>query len=513
MYVIRHKLKPKCNDITIIEKRFHLVSKIHNNLVSYAKKHLRMLKRDKDYRSALTAYHEAKNAENAIAKKTASDILNKRIEFYGLTKTALEKYVSVDQKKYTQHLSSQQCQAEAARVLKGVEAVLYSNGKDVHYKKYDDFNTICCKCPTNGIRLYDAIHTDFLPKSMEKPDFECIEWLGLIIPVEIDWKDPYVLAAMDNPDVAYCEIVRIPFNDGYHYYVDVYFRGTAPRKTKQKDIGVGVAGIDPGVSTVAVTTDDALFLEELAPRAKEYNKKIAKLQRQIDASTRATNPENYNEDGTCKKGKHKWVFSKSCLRRKQQLRVLYRKKSAYIKQSHRELINKLLAHADIYKVEKMTFKALQRRSKKTERQDKTSEVKNKKGEVKKVKKFKKKKRFGKSLNDRAPSEFLTLLQEKCAQYGLPYIEIKTSEFKASQYNHTTNKYDKCPLDQRSKDIGGHEVQRDLYSSFLIQHSNAAGTKPRRKDCVRDFDNFLYLHDNLIEKMKVDGKTMKQCFGF
>lgn len=511
MYVLRHKLKPSTNDIFIIEKRFHLIAKVHNNLVFYAKKHLRMLKRDSVYREALKAYVAAKEAADDSAKKIAAKLLQERIAFYALTKTALEKYVSVDQKKYSRHLSSHQCQAEAARVLKGIEAVLYGNGKDVHYKKFEDFNTISCKCPTNGIRIYDAIHTDFLPKTMERPNFECIEWLGLIIPVKIDWNDPYILEGMDNQDVSYCEIERLAFNDGYHYYVNVYFKGTAPKKRTPPS--KGTMGIDPGVSTIAATSDSTVFLEELAPRCKDYNKRIARLQQQIDVSTRMSNPGNYNPDGTCKKGRYKWKYTKACLCKKQAVKVLYRKKSAYIRQSHQELANRLIMAASVFKVEEMSFKALQKRSKKTERQDNVSIDKDKRDNIRQVRKFKKKKRFGKSLNDRAPAELLNILKMKCVQYGLRYTEIHTSQFKASQYNHVTDEYDKCPLDQRSKVIDGHEVQRDLYSSFLIQHANQDGTYPNREQCIIDFPKFLKLHNEQLEKMKRSNISMKQCFGF
>ena len=40
------------------------------------------------------------------------------------------------------------------------------------------------------------------------------------------------------------------------------------------------------------------------------------------------------------------------------------------------------------------------------------------------------------------------------------------EFKASQYNHVTDTYEKIPLSKEGDWKGN--VQRDLYSAFLIQ---------------------------------------------
>ena len=69
----------------------------------------------------------------------------------------------------------------------------------------------------------------------------------------------------------------------------------------------------------------------------------------------------------------------------------------------------------------MNFSGLQRRSKKTEKNDKG--------------KFKKKKRFGKSLANKAPSLLLTIINRKLGYYGEKLIEINTFEAKASQFDH------------------------------------------------------------------------------
>ena len=66
--------------------------------------------------------------------------MNDTREGIGLTKSGLEKYASVMQHQYKKNISSHQVQAEAAHVYKGVEAVLFGNGKDVHYKKESDFH-------------------------------------------------------------------------------------------------------------------------------------------------------------------------------------------------------------------------------------------------------------------------------------------------------------------------------------------------------------------------------------
>ena len=141
------------------------------------------------------------------------------------------------------------------------------------------------------------------------------------------------------------------------------------------------------------------------------------------------------------------------------------------------------------------------------------EVKQKDGTVKVIQKYKRKKRFGRSINRRAPARFLLELKRKAEAVGGVYAEVDTKEFKASQYNHVTDTYDKIPLTQREKEIGKRKVQRDLYSAFLIRNADLDFKHPDREKCEYEFEHFADMQDQLILKMKESGLSMRQCFGF
>ena len=130
-----------------------------------------------------------------------------------------------------------------------------------------------------------------------------------------------------------------------------------------------------------------------------------------------------------------------------------------------------------------------------------------------IRKYKRKKRFGRSINRRAPARFLLELKRKAEAVGGVYAEVDTKEFKASQYNHVTDTYEKIPLSQREKEIGNRKVQRDLYSAFLIRNVDLDFRHPDREKCEYEFEHFANLQDQLILKMKESGLSMRQCFGF
>jgi hypothetical protein len=273
-------------------------------------------------------------------------------------------------------------------------------------------------------------------------------------------------------------------------------------------------GIDIGTSTVAGVSENMAVLEELAPQSRKYNKRINRLQKRMDISKRNMNPQKYNSDGTINKQNHdKWVYSNTYIKNRRKLKSLYRQKSAYTKQSHEIMCNRLLENSSQFFVEDMNFKGLQRRAKKTERQEKPTGIKQKDGTTKAVYKYKKKKRFGRSLNNRAPSMFLVILKRKVELYGGSLETIDTKEFKATQYNHVIDGFEKIPLNQRFKKVGNNSVQRDLYSAFLIRNTNKDLTHPDRNKCMYNFERFVTIQDKLIEDMKRKNISFKQCFGF
>lgn len=497
-----------------IDRRFHAISHIHNVLVKHVRKLLCRLSHDKEYQGWLTGYvllrkketegKEGLTKAEAKQKAALSKSMSERREELTLTKKGLEGYSKVCGRRYKKLISSQQVQAEAARVWRAVEDVLFKAGGQVHFKKFGDFRTIGGKSNTNGAK--------FLP-ALDAAD-GCgyrVSWIGLDLRCRLPKKlsdREYTLRSLDHT-VRYCMIKRRQFSSGWRYYVIVVLDGDAPVK---QDAGNGTAGIDPGVSTMAVVAEDACFLEELAPRAAGYEKKISCILRRMDDSKRATNPGRFNGDGTYKKGsKGKWKFSAHYMHLKRQLRTLHRKKAEYTMHTHRRLCNRILQSAKHFYVEKMDYAALQKRAKDTKRQEKASVVKQRDGSVKMVRKYKRKKRFGHSLNSRSPSRFLTELERKALLHKGSWQEVHTWSYRASQYDHVSDTYTKIPLSQREKEIGGHMVQRDLYSAFLIKNPDLK--HPDREKCTHGYQGFLKMQDILLSTMKEDHVTMRQCFGF
>lgn len=168
------------------------------------------------------------------------------------------------------------------------------------------------------------------------------------------------------------------------------------------------------------------------------------------------------------------------------MKGLYRKQADVRKYQHECLANEIISLGDNIYVETMNFSGLAKKSTKTEKNDND--------------KFKRKKRFGKSIANRAPSMLLEIINRKLSYYGKRLIKIDTWSAKASQFNHFDGTYNKKKLSQRWNDFKEIRVQRDLYSAFLIMNT-AEGLKSfDTNKCNERFENFYRLHNLEVERL-------------
>jgi len=142
----------------------------------------------------------------------------------------------------------------------------------------------------------------------------------------------------------------------------------------------------------------------------------------------------------------------------------------------------------------MNYKALQKRSKETKINDKG--------------KILSKKRFGKSLGNKAPSMFLDILERKLNWYGKPLNRINIWTAKASQYDHSEDTCKKKKLSQRWTIVDGNIVQRDMYSSFLIMNVTDDMQTIDKARCDATFENFIKLHNAEVVRLNSNKKLSK-----
>jgi hypothetical protein len=288
-------------------------------------------------------------------------------------------------------------------------------------------------------------------------------------------------------NLKFIRLLRREENFRVQYYIQLIVDGTPPN-THYRSSATGTVGIDIGTSTVAIVSDQKATLQELAPTIDRQADKLTRLQRKLDRQRRANNPNNYNEDGTVKAGTKHWVESKRQRKTRETIANIQRKQAMTRKLSHNAQTNEVLQQGDTFIVEKMNFKGLQARAKETTVSETTG-------------RFKRKKRFGKSIAHRAPASWVSTLSYKAAYAGKTFIEADTYALKASQYDHTTGEYTKHSLSTRVKQVGDATVQRDLYSAFLLSCVNDAGNEIVQEDATRKFPRFLQHQKDAMNQLE------------
>lgn len=471
-FIIELPLEVEKWQADIIDKRLECGRHLYNSLLFIEIKRYNEMIKTKKYRYLYDSLKHDKRYDHEIWAEIHKMEIDFRLTEYDFIN---------DIKSMANHFSSlmnaQICQVIAKQVWASLKSVMHRPSRHVHFKKFGSFNTLSGAQKTRAV-IFKGDYVDFgkLHLRIKYPKNEN----------DFSYFERFLFPNLDN--LKFCKIVRKQIRCKSRYCVQLVFKGNAIKD--RYSIGTGRVGIDIGTSTVAISSDTCVDLFELAPEAQILEKEKIDLQRKMDRSRRSTNPNKFNPDGTIKKGnKEKWKYSKMYNRLKAKYSETCRKQATARKLSHNKMINILLRLGDQFFVESMNFSGLSKRSKcATEYVSKNH--------------CKRKKRYGKSVCNRAPAMFLTILDMKLNYFGLRLNKINTSTCKASQYDHKSDTFNKKSLSDRwHLFIDGTSVQRDLYSAFLISNVSESLDCIDREMCVDKFETFFELHNKKISELR------------
>lgn len=486
-YILTLKLETKKYQEDILNKRFELGRQLYNSVLGKSLKRYKEMIKTKRWRknqiniSNVYKLEKDKNKAKKLSKEYF-EIKKNMLKEFNLSEYSLHADIKNMQKHFKKDIDSFTAQKIASNVWRAYDKLLYGNGNMVHFKKYN-----------NGINSFEGKSNK--TGIVYKIENNTLKWNGLDIKIQSKLNNYEVSALRD--EIKYCRVVRKFVREKYKYSLQLILDGIPPIKIDiesgeiKNDISIGDVGIDIGTQTIAYVSDYTCKLLELAPRVQNIENEKCKLQRKLDRQRRSNNPNNYNEDGTIKRGiKLEWIKSNKYIKTQNELKEIQRKQADIRKQDHNIMANEIISQGDTIKVETMNFKGLQKRSKNT--------TTNSQG------KYNKKKRFRKSLANKAPNMFLTILKNKIESKGGLFIEINTYKVKASQYNHLTCAYVKKELNQRwnyfnynNEDI---KIQRDIYSAYLIK--NVDGLESINNDkCHNGFEEFIKYHNKEILRLQ------------
>lgn len=482
------------------------IRKAGNELVGLMRKNYDQLLRTKRYRKLLKLYGdtEDRNKRKALAKQLSEMQIS-----YNITWDYCRKSMIPIGKKYG--IDAVFALTKAEDIWRGMEKCLYGDGGIIHFSKYGDLPCIRAKQINRGIpmsvkdnRLQFRISKNIcgikINDRFQQDEVDAV--LSYLANSEmIDDKAAYTFAedayCIDTYRPCYATFVPKLIRGKYRLYLHLTIEGKAKPKYDKRGnprhkYGNGMIGADIGTQTVAYTSDAEVGLKNLSERGNSIEaseKKERLLYRAMDRSRRATNPQNYNDDGTIKKGRKTWKYSNHYKRLKAKHSELCRINAVNRQLAINEDANHLRSLGDTFVTEPKNASRLMKRTKET--------TVNSKGKINK------KKRFGKSIKNRCPSGFQSAVERKFKATGGTYIEVP-NDYRASQYDHTADDYIKKKLSDRLyKLLDGTEVQRDWYSSFLLYCYDFRTGDIDKDKCNAEFERCYSKEKALITWIKAN----------
>ncbi|MEC4814032.1 MAG: transposase [Scytonema sp. PMC 1069.18] len=430
-FTLELPLKTDSQKDSELQARFEAARMLYNNVLGEAKTRMELVRNSEAYQAAKKIPRDR--------KKERAEAFNKAREAYRFSDYDLQSYATraaKDSKWIAEKIDAQTQQKLATRAFRAVERVLFGKAKDVRFKVPTRFRSVEGKTNKQGIRWKD----------------DRVIWLGLELPAILEPNNIVIQHGLSSP-VKYCRIIRRELNGKRRWFVQLVLEGV-PFQKPQNYVSDGTIGLDLNISNIAFVGDNHADLLPFAEGVPTFTKEINKLQRKMQRSQRANNPDNYEPDfksrrgrkAITKKGKVKsckaqWKKSSNYRKAAQKKRELERRKAAYAKSQNRRVVNEILRHGKHINTENVSVKGWQ-------------------------------KRYGKAISVKSPGFVQSELMLKAERAGGSFIKFSTNKTALSQTHLDGTRIKKSLSERVHKDVTGiPEHQRDLFSSFLSRHVN------------------------------------------
>ena len=507
-FVVKIKLHLQDNVKNHLNKSFHIADSAYNETLSFGLKRFSAMKKNERYQELLELRREALKVQENIKKKTKEETkkeikqklkeeakqkksqlkeineeLGKIQMDYELTKYQLSSWILERRKQIEayQHLNAGELQVIAEDAYKTLSQVIFYRTKPEKLKfrsKYSLEHSFRNRDNRAGTRLIESKKTDVAYRLY-------IHKRSTFIDISVSAFTQYQQEQLLRVDkIKYVQIISKTIRGKQVFYLQIVCQGIPVSKIQK---GEGVIGIDPGISTVAYVSKSSCRLVDLVP--KDFARKerlIQNLSRKIERSRRVNNPEAYNGNGTRKKDVRLKSLSKRAKRLAIRRQTAYRKLTEERRKIQGELVNHIVSQSSVIKIEDLDVKSLQKRKRETRINPKTGRPFSKK-------------RYGKAVFKAAPGYFRDLLLHRANSTGCKVDIISPKKTKPSQYNHITGEFNKKELKTRIYNLTDEiiDIQRDLYSAFLIAHIE--NDEYLIEQLEENFDNF---YKNMKEQLRI-----------
>lgn len=447
-------LKTHPHEKKVLDRDLEFARWLYNAVLQEGFKRLNLIKQSKLFQK--------------VKKTKDYSYYRKADKFYKFSDYELQKFAIKTKNNCSikEHLNTHICQKLATKAYISLNEYRRKKRGKPRYKKINRLKSFEGKSNETAIRFKD----------------NKVHYKNLKLDIILDKKDKHKIQnhALSSK-IKYLRLIKRKIKNKQIWFVQLILEGSP--YIKEKNISQNeIIGIDIGPSTIAAYQDTHSFLDSFCSSLDPLHLNQKKLQRKLDRSLIALNPNNYNNDKTIKKKKLTWIKSNKYKKNQNKLFEVYRKLKVQRKRLHNKLANKIIRLANVIRLEKLSYKAFQ-------------------------------KRYGRSVSHRAPSMFIQILKNKAENAGGRVEEINTYKTHLSQICHNCLRKEKKESKQRWHNCKcGINIQRDLYSAFLARfvENNILNIQ----ECQKHFSGAKLLLEQAILRLNESaiGKQRLSSFG-
>lgn len=415
--VLTLPLKTEIWQEDIINKRLEIMRIVYNAMLGYEQEKLRRLKADSEF-IALTEslfYLINEDKKESMEYKAAIKRRGEMLQDYGFTEYQFRSEVAMFSSYFSENIGSMIANISIAGPMwTAFHTLLYGKGDMVHFKKKNSIHSVTSD-GKSFLRVTDAAGKTLLQCSDTQDLFLTYGPVRrggkpVILPIRYDKANDYEREMLSKP-IKQVRILRKREKGRYHYYVQLNLEGKPAVKhtddgVEKHPIGSGSVGLYFTTKTVTIASHKGVVKYPLSDKKNSNKARITELQQYLENSRRATNPDNYNEDGTIKNGilingkryPLTWTFSNRYQKAKAELAELYRQEYVRRQNHHQALANTILELGNDIRINDFSFMAAVKRSDKDIHLSDGTPVS--------------KKRSGKSVLENAPALLIRMIEHR-----------------------------------------------------------------------------------------------------
>lgn len=482
-----------------LDKRFEAVRRIYNtmlhdkitcyNVMTHSAEWMEIQKGIKAEFEKMEALNEGAAGKKKTVKKTDAlkelyERKNRLLREYGFSEYDFNGAAIRYSKFYQKLVSSNVAAITIGQPMwMAYQKLLYGNGEKVSFRKYGEVTSIVSN-NKSGIRfLQKEDGTYYILLSNRKARAKEVR-----LPVKGP-SNTYE-REMLSADIKQVRIVK-KIEKGHRKYYCQLIVGRAPFEKMNAEgdlkhlIGDGMVGICIWRDTLYAVSDTRTLCVNLVPDQQAYTKQKESLSKQLEHLRRVNNPDNFNDDGTVKKGiikengkreKLTWHYSNHYKKIRKQLKELERRHKVQKDLLQNEVVIKLLSMGNTFRFAGTGFLTLK------PEYDEEAPLSNAE--------YRKKKARRKSIQDAAPSTLLNKLDRKLQAAGLEPIERITIPEELYWYRHDKGKSDKELFAGEKILVNGSVIEQSIYRAFILRYFDTSLLVYHQKEIESAWEELL-----------------------